>query len=131
MATFFLPGHSRNLAVPRPLVHPSSTNEPGASPAIPARTMLSRPTVALDTEHLDIFFDRYDEYANSKLDDASLLHILSEHDNPEHMVNKYHQHESFEDFLEKLKARFPAIELHYYQSNVEGEIINKLHYISQ
>ena len=35
--------------------------------------------------------------------------------------------ESFEDFLEKLKVRFPAVELHYYQSNVEGEIINKLH----
>jgi 3-dehydroquinate dehydratase II len=35
--------------------------------------------------------------------------------------------QSFEDFLEKLKVRFPAIELHYYQSNVEGEIINKLH----
>lgn len=35
--------------------------------------------------------------------------------------------QSFEDFLEKLKARFPAIELHYYQSNIEGEIINKLH----
>jgi len=35
--------------------------------------------------------------------------------------------QSFEDFLEKLKARFPAIELHYYQSNVEGEIVNKLH----
>lgn len=35
--------------------------------------------------------------------------------------------QSFEDFLETLKVRFPAIELHYYQSNVEGEIINKLH----
>lgn len=35
--------------------------------------------------------------------------------------------ESFEDFLEKLRVRFPALELHYYQSNVEGEIINKLH----
>jgi 3-dehydroquinate dehydratase-2 len=35
--------------------------------------------------------------------------------------------ESFEDFLEKLRARFPAIELQYYQSNVEGEIVNKLH----
>ena len=35
--------------------------------------------------------------------------------------------QSFEDFLEKLKVRFPDIELHYYQSNVEGEIINKLH----
>ena len=35
--------------------------------------------------------------------------------------------QSFEDFLEKLKVRFPATELYYYQSNVEGEIINKLH----
>lgn len=35
--------------------------------------------------------------------------------------------QSFEDFLEKLRARFPAIELYYYQSNVEGEIVNKLH----
>jgi 3-dehydroquinate dehydratase II len=35
--------------------------------------------------------------------------------------------QSFEDYFEKLKARFPAIELHYYQSNVEGELINKLH----
>lgn len=35
--------------------------------------------------------------------------------------------ESFEDFLEKLRSRFPAIELQYYQSNVEGEIVNKLH----
>src|ERR1700748_1980353 len=34
---------------------------------------------------------------------------------------------SFEDFLVELKARFPEIELQYYQSNVEGEIINKLH----
>ena len=34
---------------------------------------------------------------------------------------------SFEDFLVGLKSRFPEIELHYYQSNVEGEIINKLH----
>jgi len=35
--------------------------------------------------------------------------------------------QSFEDFFEELKKRFPSIELHYYQSNVEGEIINKLH----
>jgi 3-dehydroquinate dehydratase-2 len=35
--------------------------------------------------------------------------------------------QSFEDFLEKLKKRFPSIELHFYQSNVEGEIVNKLH----
>jgi 3-dehydroquinate dehydratase-2 len=35
--------------------------------------------------------------------------------------------QSFEDFFETLKKRFPDIELHYYQSNVEGELINKLH----
>ena len=35
--------------------------------------------------------------------------------------------QSFEDFFSTLKGRFPNIELHYYQSNVEGELINKLH----
>lgn len=34
---------------------------------------------------------------------------------------------SFEDFFKDLKERFNTIELHYYQSNIEGEIINKLH----
>lgn len=33
----------------------------------------------------------------------------------------------FEDFFEDLKKRYPDISLSYYQSNVEGEIINKLH----
>lgn len=35
--------------------------------------------------------------------------------------------QSFEEYFSQLKARFPDIELHYYQSNVEGELINKLH----
>lgn len=35
--------------------------------------------------------------------------------------------ESFEAFFEKLKSRFPQAELSSYQSNVEGELINKLH----
>lgn len=34
---------------------------------------------------------------------------------------------SFEDYLEELKRQFPAIEIHYFQSNVEGELINKIH----
>lgn len=34
---------------------------------------------------------------------------------------------SFEDFFETLKKRYPEHELHYYQSNVEGELINKIH----
>lgn len=37
--------------------------------------------------------------------------------------------EGFEAFLEKLKALFPQVELHYFQSNVEGEIINQLHQV--
>ena len=35
--------------------------------------------------------------------------------------------ESFESFLKRLKERFPQHQLDYFQSNVEGEIINKLH----
>lgn len=34
---------------------------------------------------------------------------------------------SFESFFSELKQEFPLVELHYFQSNVEGEIINKLH----
>jgi 3-dehydroquinate dehydratase-2 len=33
---------------------------------------------------------------------------------------------SFESCLEALKTRYPDVELDYYQSNVEGEIINKI-----
>ncbi len=36
---------------------------------------------------------------------------------------------SFEDYFETLKATFPELELHYYQSNVEGELINKIHQV--
>ncbi len=35
--------------------------------------------------------------------------------------------ENFETFFIKLRQRFSSIELHYFQSNVEGELINKLH----
>ena len=34
---------------------------------------------------------------------------------------------SFEEYFDKLKSNFPRLELEYYQSNIEGEIINKLH----
>ena len=34
---------------------------------------------------------------------------------------------TFEQFFESLKKKYAAIELHYFQSNIEGEIINKLH----
>jgi 3-dehydroquinate dehydratase-2 len=32
----------------------------------------------------------------------------------------------FEEFLEKLQQKYPAVHITYYQSNVEGEIINQL-----
>ena len=34
---------------------------------------------------------------------------------------------SFETYLTELKNRYPNMNITYYQSNVEGEIINKLH----
>jgi 3-dehydroquinate dehydratase II len=34
---------------------------------------------------------------------------------------------SFEDYLKELKTQFPSIEIDYFQSNVEGELINKIH----
>ncbi|GET29560.1 type II 3-dehydroquinate dehydratase [Prolixibacter sp. SD074] len=34
---------------------------------------------------------------------------------------------SFDEYYVKLKERFPKVEFEYFQSNVEGEIVNKLH----
>lgn len=34
---------------------------------------------------------------------------------------------SFEDYLKDLAIKFPKIEIQYFQSNVEGELINKIH----
>ena len=35
--------------------------------------------------------------------------------------------ESFADYLEKLREKYADVEIGYYQSNVEGELINKIH----
>lgn len=35
--------------------------------------------------------------------------------------------ESFEAYFATLQAQYPAVEFSYFQSNVEGEIINQLH----
>lgn len=35
--------------------------------------------------------------------------------------------EGFEVYLERLRAAYPQVEIAYYQSNVEGELINKIH----
>ncbi len=34
--------------------------------------------------------------------------------------------QDFESFFDKLKTRFSGIQMAYYQSNVEGELVNKL-----
>ena len=34
---------------------------------------------------------------------------------------------SFESYLETLRGRYPQHTIHYYQSNIEGELINKIH----
>ena len=33
---------------------------------------------------------------------------------------------SFEEYFISLKAKFPTVDFHYYQTNVEGELINEL-----
>ena len=35
--------------------------------------------------------------------------------------------QSFENYLEELKARFPEVAIDYFQSNVEGELIDAIH----
>ncbi len=39
--------------------------------------------------------------------------------------------ETFADYLESLKTKFPELEFEYFQSNVEGEIISALQNLSQ
>lgn len=34
--------------------------------------------------------------------------------------------QSFEEYFERLKAKFPAIQFNYYQSNIEGELISEV-----
>src|SRR6478609_4252573 len=34
--------------------------------------------------------------------------------------------QTFEDYLATLKTQYPNVELHYFQSNIEGELINKI-----
>ena len=36
-------------------------------------------------------------------------------------------HQPFEVFIKKIQDEFPEVEIEYYQSNVEGDLINKLH----
>lgn len=38
-------------------------------------------------------------------------------------------YQTFEDYFEELKTSYSNIELHYFQSNIEGEIIDKIHQV--
>ena len=40
-------------------------------------------------------------------------------------------HQSFEDYFKRLQDKYPFIEFSYFQSNVEGEIINELQRVGQ
>ena len=35
--------------------------------------------------------------------------------------------ESFTDYLQQLKRKYVQVDIYYYQSNIEGELINKIH----
>lgn len=35
--------------------------------------------------------------------------------------------QSFEEFFQSLQSKYASIELHYFQSNVEGILVNKIH----
>ncbi|TDH28004.1 type II 3-dehydroquinate dehydratase [Segetibacter sp. 3557_3] len=37
--------------------------------------------------------------------------------------------ESFSDFLNELRTRFPTVTFNYFQSNVEGELINEIQHV--
>ena len=37
-----------------------------------------------------------------------------------------YRHQTFEEYLETLRNRFPHVALEYYQSNIEGELIDKI-----
>ena len=36
-------------------------------------------------------------------------------------------YDSFEDYLKQLREKYPQCEIAYYKSNIEGELINKIH----
>ena len=40
---------------------------------------------------------------------------------------KIYGSQSFESYFEELKSKFPNLDLHYFQSNSEGVLIDKLH----
>lgn len=34
--------------------------------------------------------------------------------------------QSFDKYFDELKSKFPQVELHYFQSNIEGELVNEI-----
>lgn len=39
---------------------------------------------------------------------------------------EFYGHQSFESYFTSLQMTFPNVELHYFQSNIEGELIDKI-----
>ena len=39
--------------------------------------------------------------------------------------------ETFEEYLVKLRKKFPSVEFSYYQSNVEGELVNEIQHAAK
>jgi 3-dehydroquinate dehydratase II len=36
-------------------------------------------------------------------------------------------HQTFEQWLKRIEEKYPAVKFHYFQSNIEGELIDQLH----
>ena len=71
--------------------------------------------------HSDCFEQNYKEIMKIQIINGPNLNLLGIRE-PETYGSA-----SFENYLEKLKIEFPNITIDYFQSNVEGEIINKIH----
>lgn len=63
--------------------------------------------VTLNTEHLDIFFTRLDDYAGRKLQDEELLEILKGHPHAKHVAAKYRNADN--DFTYFIKTCDPIV----------------------
>jgi len=48
-----------------------------------------------------------------------------------HRENEIYGSQPFEDYLAQLQTKYPHIEFSYFQSNVEGELINELQRVDQ
>ena len=78
----------------------------------------------LRTENINIFYGAFHAVKNVSMEIAIIngpnLNLLGKRE-PE-----IYGTQTFEDYLEIIKTKFPGIGFQYYQSNVEGELINEI-----